>query len=148
MKRIAVVKVRGNIGMARTLRDTLRMIGLTRTNHCALVDDRITYLGMIQKAKDLITWGEINQENVAHMLIKRAKLTDAAVAKKTKYKTVNDFAKAYIGFEAELVDVGVSHVFRLSPPRRGYEGTKKDYKKLGSLGNRKEAINDLLERMI
>jgi large subunit ribosomal protein L30 len=41
-------------------------------------------------------------------------------------------------------------VFRLSPPRGGFErkGIKTPFTMGGALGNRKEKINDLIKRMI
>lgn len=53
-------------------------------------------------------------------------------------------------FDAELRDVPeLKPVFRLRPPKRGYEreGIKKPYSVGGTLGYRKEAINELLEKM-
>ena len=148
MKRIAVVKVRGNIGISYKLRDTMKMIGLTRVNHCVIIDDRDTYRGMLQKTKDYITWGEVSPEMVGKMLVKRGKVTDELVSKNTKYKTVKDFVDAFMKFEAELDDLKINKVFRLSPPRKGYESTKKQFAKHGSLGKRGEKINELLVRMI
>ena len=39
-------------------------------------------------------------------------------------------------------------VFRLHPPRKGYEGIKRSYKVGGALGDRGEDINVLLQRMM
>ncbi len=148
MKRIAVVKVRGNIRVDRRVRATMAMMHLTRVNHCVLIDDRDTYKGMLQKSKDWITWGEVNEESVVKLLTKRGKVTDELVKEKTKYKTINEFVKAFMNMETEISDLGINIVFRLSPPRKGYKSTKLQFAKKGSLGNRKEEINTLLARMI
>jgi len=148
MKRIAVVKVRGNIRVPQKVRDTMKLIGLTRVNHCSIIDDRINYKGMLQKAKDYITWGEPSAEMIKKMLQKRGKVTDKLVAKNTKYKTVDEFVEAFMKFEAEIDGLKIKKVFRLSPPRKGYASTKKPFTKRGSLGNRGEEINKLLARMI
>ena len=148
MKRIAVVKVRGNIRVPQKVRDTMKLIGLTRVNHCSIIDDRVNYKGMLQKAKDYITWGEPSAETVRMLLSKRGKVTDEDVAKSTKYKTLDEFVGAFMKFEAELADIGSGKVFRLSPPRKGYASTKMPFTKSGSLGNRGEKINKLLARMI
>ena len=42
----------------------------------------------------------------------------------------------------------VKPLFRLHPPRQGYEAVKKDFKTHGSLGYRGEKINALIERML
>lgn len=155
MKRLAVVRVRGTVGVRRDIRDTLRMLRLVRVNHAVIVDDRPSYLGMLQKAKDYITWGEINAETLAALLRKRGRLigdkplTDEVVRKYTPYKTIDEFARAVINFEAELSDIPeLKPVFRLHPPRKGYEGIKRSWKEGGALGYRGEAINDLIMRMI
>ena len=148
MKRIAVVKVRGNISVAHSIRDTMAMMNLTRVNHCVVIDDRKQYKGMLQKAKDYITWGEVSAEMLKKMLAKRGKVTDEAVAGSTKYKTLDEFIGAYLKFEAEFDEIKTGPVFRLSPPRKGYASTKKAFGQHGSLGNRREKINDLLVRMI
>lgn len=148
MKRLAVVKVRGNIRVSKAVKDTMMLIGLTRVNHCVIIDDRKNYTGMLQKSKDYITWGEPSAEVVKKMLTKRGKVTDELVAKNTKYKTVDAFVEAFMKFETELDELKIKKVFRLSPPRKGYESTKKPFTKHGSLGNRKDLIDKLLVRMI
>ncbi len=156
MKRLAIVKVRGNINTSYKVKDTMLMMGLTRVNHCVIIDDRDTYKGMLQKVKDYITWGEITPEVFVKMITKRGKVTegksvkvtDELVAKNTKYKTIKEFAEAYMNFEVELEDLKINKVFRLSPPREGYENTKRQFGKNGSLGKRGDKINDLLVRMI
>lgn len=70
--KIAVVMVRGLIGESAEIRDTLRMLGLTRKNHCALLDNTPSISGMVKKVKDLVTWGELAPETL-HLLEKKAK---------------------------------------------------------------------------
>ena len=148
MNRIAVVKIRGNIRVSQKVKDTMKLIGLTRVNHCSIIDDRVNYKGMLQKAKDYITWGEPTAEIIKKMLQKRGKVTDEFVAKNTKYKTIDEFVDAFMKFEVELSELKLEKVFRLSPPRKGYSSTKKPFAKKGSLGYRGNKINKLLVRMI
>ena len=154
MKRLAVVRVRGKVHVPREVEDTLRMLRLTRVNHCVFIDDRPTYLGMLQKAKDYITWGEVTAEEVALILRNRGelvggrKLTDAYVKERTKFKSIEDFAKAFVEFKAELKDIpNLKPVFRLHPPRKGYRSIKRSFVEGGALGYRGEAMRDLLRRM-
>ena len=154
MKRLAVVRVRGKVHVPREVEDTLRMLRLTRVNHCVFIDDRPTYLGMLQKAKDYITWGEVTAEEVALILRNRGelvggrKLTDAYVKEHTKFKSIEDFAKAFVDFKAELKDIpNLKPVFRLHPPRKGYRSIKRSFVEGGALGYRGEAMRDLLRRM-
>jgi large subunit ribosomal protein L30 len=155
MKHFAVIQIRGLIKVPKTVKDTLLMMNLTRKNHCVIVDDRDTYKGMLQKAKDYITWGEITEDNVVKMISKRGRaagdkrVTDDYVKDNSDYKSITEFAQAFMKFEAGVKDVkGLKPVFRLSPPTKGYRGTKKPWKAGGSLGYRGEAINELLEKMV
>jgi len=156
-KRLAVVRVRGRVGVRYDIEDTMRMLKLLRRNWCVLIDDRPSYLGMLQKIKDYVTWGEVRPEVVAELLRKRGELeggkpvTDEYVAEHTDYDGIDEFAEAYCNFEAELDDIpGLKPFFRLHPPRGGYErgGIKKPFVLGGALGYRGEHINDLLMRMI
>lgn len=155
MVKLAVVKVRGDVGARQDVRDTLRMLGLTRVNHCVLIDDSPTYKGMLQKTKDLITWGEVSKETIDTLLRKRGrlvgdkKLTDEYFKSKTQFPSIVELVDAIYSGKVEPSAVpGLKKVFRLHPPRKGYEATKRPFRDMGSLGYRGEKINDLLARMI
>jgi len=152
---LAVVRVRGDIGTRQDVRDTLRMLGLTRVNHCILIDDSPTYKGMLQKAKDVITWGEVSKDTLDALLRKRGrlvgdkKLSDEYVKSSTQFPSIGEFAEAVHLSKVELSAMPeLKKVFRLRPPRKGYEATKRPFRDMGSLGYRGEKINDLLARMI
>jgi large subunit ribosomal protein L30 len=117
----AVVRVRGSVKTKREINDTLDMLKLKSVNHCVVVPEKETYLGMLKKAKDYITWGKIDKKTLKKLIEKRG--NDKKDVEKDK------------------------PVFRLNPPRGGFKSTRLPYPK-GDLGNRKEKINDLLERMI
>lgn len=155
MVKLAVVKVRGNIGARQDMRDTLRMLGLTRVNHCVLIEDNPTYKGMLQLTKDLITWGEVSKETIEALMRKRGrlvgdkKLSDEYFKSNTQFPSIVEFVDAIYSGKVELSAVpGLKKVFRLRPPRKGYEATKRPFSDRGSLGYRGEKINDLLARMI
>jgi len=154
MKRLAVVRVRGRVKVNREIEDTLKMFRLTRVNHCVFIDDRPSYLGMLRKVKDYVTWGEVDEEDVALILKHRGeliggkKLTDEYVKEKTKFKSIDDFAKAFVNFKAELKDIpNLKPVFRLHPPRKGYRKIKRSFSEGGALGYRGKEIGSLLYRM-
>lgn len=153
MTKLAVVKVRGEINCKMDVRETMHLLGLTRTNHCVLVDDSPSTAGMLQKAKDYITWGEVKPEAVEHILIKRGrlagnkKLTEEAV-QASGFSSVKDLAEAICSGKAGISSVkGLKKVFRLRPPRGGYRSTKKPVKDRGDLGYRGEKINELVLKM-
>ena len=60
----AVLRLRGKGDLRREVKDTLRLLHLTRQNHCAIVPQDPTYRGMLQLVKDYVTWGEVDPEDV------------------------------------------------------------------------------------
>lgn len=152
---VAVIRLRSSIGLRQEAKDTLTILNLSRINHAVVLDKRPTYLGMFQKAKDAITWGEIDAPTLAQLLRKRGRLignkpiTDEYVAKHTKYKSLDEYAKALVALkESELSLPKLKKVFRLRPPSKGFRGSvKRTIQQKGELGYRGEDINALLKRM-
>jgi len=154
-KCLVVVRVRGLSDVSQEIKDTLKMLRLTRNCHAALIDDRPAYLGMLRKAQNCVTWGEISKENVALLLKERGrlvgdkKLTDE-YAQEMGYKSLDDLAEAAYNLEVEYCRIPrVKPVFRLHPPKKGFKGKiKRSYAAGGVTGHRGEAINDLIKRML
>ena len=155
MGKMAVIKLRSDINARQGVKDTLKMMGLTRVNHCVIVDEAtigIGYLG--EKIKDYITWGEIKPEVLESLLKKRGRLsgdkrvTEEVVKSKTSFQTMGELAAAVESGSAGLDEVGVKKVFRFHPPRGGYKSIKRPVKDMGDLGYRGDKINDLIIRMI
>lgn len=153
MKRLAVIRIKGKAKVSQKIEDTLRMLHLTRVNHCSFVNDDSVYSGMLDKVKDYVTWGEADEETVRLLLSKRGelvgdrRLTDAYVKKSTKFSSIAEFSKAFVNLEAELDAVpGLKPFLRLHPPRGGHEGIKRAFKVGGALGRRDE-IKSLLYKM-
>lgn len=152
---LAVVRVRGIINVKNDIRDTLTMLGLGRVNHCVLIDETPQYMGMVRKVRDYVTYGPIDAETAALLLKERGRLVghkplDVSIIKEMgEFKSFDDMGKAIA--EGQLnwskLDKTV-RVFRLHPPRKGYEGVKRAYTVGGALGDRGEGINPLIQRMI
>ena len=98
--------------------------------------------------------GEIDADLLAEIIAKRGKftgnnkVTDEYVAENSDYKNIDELAKAVIAGEVKLMDLDIKPVFRLHPPRKGYEDIRLSVKEGGSLGYRGENIKDLAERML
>ena len=151
----AVIRVRGNIHVRKTIKDTLNMLRLNRVNHCVIIPESPEYIGMLQKVKDFVTWGEINDELLSKMLTSRGKLvgdkplTNNHIKSNSNFKSISNFALEITKGKAKFKDLkDFKPVIRLHPPRKGYEGIKRPYTLGGALGYRGENINDLLRRMI
>ncbi len=69
-KKIAIIRLRGNISVHPRMRTTLEFLRLNHVNNCAVVPDTPSYRGMIQKVKDLITWGEISSQSYQQLIAK------------------------------------------------------------------------------
>ena len=154
--RVAVVRVRGECKIRRDIEDTLKMLRLYKKNNCAVISNKPVFLGMLDKVKDFVTWGEINEETFRELIKKRGKLpgkkplTEQYLKEKTKLN-FEGFSKEFFDFKKELKDVpGLKLFFKLHPPLRGFErkGIKRPFSMGGALGYRKEKINDLITRMI
>ena len=137
------------------IRYTLNCLGLTRVNHCVLVEDSPQIRGMLQKVKDYITWGEIDEATTSELLKKRGRLmgdkeiTDWYIKKCSSFKSITDYSKAIAGGKTKYKELKeVKPVIRLAPPRKGYGGIKRAFNAGGSLGYRGDKINELLIRMI
>jgi large subunit ribosomal protein L30 len=153
-KCIVAVKVRGEISAQREARETTALLGLSHTNHAVIIDSRPAYLGMLQRAQSYVTWGEASKETVALMLKQRGKAGSVKLsdeyAQKLSYKNLDDLADALFNCKADYSQLeGVTKVFKLRPPKKGYKGkTKKSFRAGGEAGYRGEAINDLVKRMV
>ena len=152
-----VVRARSNVGVERGIKETMTHMNLTKVNHAVIIPENPQYRGMLQKAKDYITWGEATPGLVEMMLSGRgrmvgdAPLTDEIVAEHTDYKDISAFAKAIADGDATVKAVpDLKRVFRLHPPRgpKGWGGIKRSFVVGGALGSRGDKIGALVERMI
>ncbi|MFW9780021.1 MAG: 50S ribosomal protein L30 [Candidatus Heimdallarchaeota archaeon] len=154
--RMVVIRIRSAIGRHQEIKKTLNLLRLHKTNHCVIIDDRETYKGMLQKAKDTVTWGELNFASTKELIIKRGRIngnqrvTEDYIKKNTRFSNIDDFVDQFLRFKASLDEIkGLKPVFRLHPPRKGYRsrGVKQPYTLGGALGYRGEHINQLIIKM-
>lgn len=151
---IAIIRLRGRVGVNYDIEHTLKLLKLNCPNHAVLYPANDSIKGMLNLIKDQVTYGEVNASTIEHLLRKRGeligkkKLTDSYVKKNTNYSTIKQLAKAIANGEALIKDLpNFKPVFRLSPPRKGFKSLKKPIGRKGDLGYRGEAINDLIARM-
>lgn len=155
-KCVIAVRIAGRVGLRKTVADTLMLLHLTRANHATILSSSASQLGMLQKVKDYVTWGEGSPETIGLLLrsrgefVGRIKLTEEELTDRSNFKSVDDFAKALCAGTANLKDVqGLKPVFRLHPPRGGFRGSRKrSFLARGELGYRGGAIVDLLSSMM
>ncbi len=117
-EKIAVIRIRGETGIKKPIKDTLTMLNLGRKNVCAIVPKTKDYLGMLHKVKDYVTYGDVDEATIKELQEKRGK-------ENRKTFTLNPPRG---GFERK--------------------GTKKSYTQKGALGYRGEKIKELIKKMI
>ena len=153
-KCFVVVKVRGTISAQREARETLELLRLAKTNNAVLIDNRPSYIGMLYRVQNYVTWGEVSKETVAMLLKERGrlaggkKITDESV-ETLGYKSIDALADAIASCKVEYKKLpNVQPIFKLHPPSKGFKGkTKKSFAAGGEAGYRGEKISDLLKRM-
>ncbi|AVB76797.1 50S ribosomal protein L30 [Methanococcus maripaludis] len=151
----AVVRVRGSVGVRGDIADTMKMLRLHRVNHCVIIPDTEHYTGMIKKVKDYVTYGEIDKDTLVALILKRGRLPgnkrlSEELVKELTELPVEELAEKVIAGEIKIKDTPIKPVFRLHPPRKGYDraGVKKGFSIGGALGYRSGKINDLLNKMM
>ena len=106
--KIAVIRIRGQVGLDKDMKETLFRMKLRRKYVCAIFEPTKENLGMVKKTRNFISYGEISDETYNELVKKRG-------------KKVGGKLKPF---------------FRLHPPRGGAE-TKLHYPR-GILGENKE----------
>ena len=147
----AVIRVRGKVGVKSEIEETLRRLRLTRVNHAVVIPETPEYEGMLRKAKDYITWGEIDAETLTNLILKRGKIRKDGKATEEKIKELSGMTLAEFVEKAVSNEINIHKFldpFRLHSPRGGYRKVKLPYKVGGALGYRGDKINDLLRRMM
>jgi len=116
---ICIIRIKGQVGITKETTDTLYRLRLRKKYACVLLEPTKVNLGMINRVKDFVAFGEISEEMKKELIQKRGK---------------------------KDVDGKLKPFFRLHPPRKGIK-SKVHYPK-GVLGNNKEKINELVKRML
>ena len=136
----AIIRVRGSAETVRPVEDTLKMLNLTRVNHCVVRNRTKSLDGMLANATGNITWGPVKEDVLEKLVAKKGRL---AGDKKLDAKQAKEEAKRLAAGE----EASIKKVFRLHPPSGGYRAIKRRFPE-GDLGPRGEKINELLMKMI
>lgn len=141
-KQLAAIRVRGVSGVKKKIEDTMKTLRLYKNNYCCVLPNVPVYSGMLKKAKDYITWGELDDETFRMLVDKRGEEFNGRETDSKKKINYNDFFV--------VNNKKIKKYFRLSAPKKGFgrKGIKYPYQSGGALGYRGEAINDLIKRMV
>jgi len=139
----AVIRLKGLVKIREDFRDTLKMLRLNRKMHCVLLKEGDIEKGMLQKVKDRVTWGEIDDTILKLLIEKRGR--KPGNKRLTQQEAEDAFNK--IKSEQKFPDTMIP-VFRLTPPSKGFKNSIKQHYPKGEQGYRGKEINELLKRMI
>jgi large subunit ribosomal protein L30 len=152
-KIILAIRIRGGVNASKQVEDTMKMLRMLRNNSSTILDNEPTTLGMLQKAKDFITWGEPTKETIHLLLSKRGRTIGngdiTGEILNLGFSNLLDLASAIHDGKVEFHKLKrVKPFFRLHPPKKGFKRSiKRPYRSKGELGYRGEAINELAKRM-
>ncbi len=112
---IAIIRITGDVNISGAVRETFNRLRLRRKYSCIVLSPNKEQEGMIDKVRDFVAFGEINENTLKKLIEKRGTKSNP-------------------------------NFFRLHPARGGMK-TKFHFPK-GVLGNNKDKINNLIERML
>ncbi len=136
---IVVVRISGMVKVNADVQEALHRLRLRRKYACVVLKPTKEILGVIDKVKFYVAYGEISKEVLV-------KLLEARGVKVSEGKLDSSAVADGLISGKPLKDLGVKPFFRLHPPRKGIN-SKLQYPK-GVLGNNKQDINKLIERML
>jgi large subunit ribosomal protein L30 len=141
-QKLAAIRIRGHTQINTKVEETLQMLRLYRANFCIIVPNTPVYEGMLKRAKDYLTWGEIDDDTFQKLVEKRGEEFNGRETDTAGKITYNDFI--------EINSKKLKRYFRLNSPKKGLgrKGMKQSFKNKGALGYRGSAINDLIKRML
>ena len=117
---LCIIRIKGRVGINKDIEETLSRLRLRRKYVCVVLEKPTKeQLGMLKKVRNFVAYGEISDESYKKLKEKRGQ-------KDSKGK--------------------MKEFFRMHPPRGGIK-SKLHFPK-GVIGNNKEKINDLVEKML
>jgi large subunit ribosomal protein L30 len=137
----AIIRITGKVNMRQKAEENLSRLRLRRKYACVVIDDsKKETAGRIKSARNFIAYGEIGKETLIKLIEKRGQPIE-----KGKKIDAKKIAEEIIKNKS-MKDLEIKPFFRLHPPRKGIN-SRQHYPK-GVLGDNKEKINELIERML
>ncbi len=147
MSKIAIIRLKGLFSISPTIEKTLESLKLTKLYSCTVISLNPSSKGMLQIAKDVTAYGEIDEKALALLLFKRGKSLDGKKLSATKKPAeIEKLAKEINSSEKRIEEFGVQSLFALSPPKGGFDGSRKSGVPYGPLGKNKD-ISGLIAKM-
>lgn len=115
-------------------------INLRRKYAAILIEETPENMKMLNQIRSFVAFGKITNENLVKLISMRGERSDS--------KKIDAEAVVKNLDKKSLREQGLKPFFRLHPPRKGIESKKHFGIGKGVLGDNKEHINALLERML
>ena len=70
---IAIVRIAGQVGLDKQIKETFRRLNLPRKYSCVVLDPRKESISMLKKLRNFVAFGEIDDKTLAELKEKREK---------------------------------------------------------------------------
>ena len=136
-----VIRISGMVDVPNNVSATLDHMNLRRKYSAILLPETSDNLKLLHRVRSFIAFGIISEENLVKLISLRGEPLKSGI-KIDAHAIVKGLDKK------SLRELGLKPFFRLHPPRGGIESKKHFGVGKGILGDNKEHINKLLERML
>jgi large subunit ribosomal protein L30 len=141
---ITLIRITGLVGMKRECEETFNRLRLRTKFSCVVLKENAQTLGMLKDVKDFVAFGTIDEKMLTKMIAARGKKIGNVKAKFSETESAK-IAKEFVAGKS-FEELKVRPWFGLHPARGGIN-SKLHYPR-GVIGNHKEKINELIERML
>ncbi len=138
---IIVIRISGQVGVLQSVKETLFRLRLRKKYSAILLKETPETKKLLNKIRNHVAYGAINEETLKQLIEKRAKPIDKS--KKIDIKKIIEQVN-----KKPLKELNIKPFFALHPPRKGIDAKKHTGIGKGVLGDNKEKINDLVRRML
>lgn len=138
---IIAIRIAGMVEIPDKIQSTLDHMRLRRKYSAILLEETEQNVNILKKVRNFVAFGQISKDNLTKLISLRGQPIDS------KKKIDAASVITHLG-KKSFEDLGLKPFFRLHPPRGGIESKKHYGVGKGVLGDNKEDINKLLERML
>jgi len=137
---IIVIRIKGMVEIAPKVKETLFRMRLRRKYAAILLKPTTENMKLLKKVRNHVAYGDLSKETLSKLIEARGQPID-------KTKPVN--VKAVLEQLDKGSNLSIKPFFRLHPARGGIDSKKHfGVSKKAVLGDNKDKINDLVERML
>lgn len=142
---IAAIRIKGRVEIPKEIEDTLYLLRLRKKFVCSLYPKEKQIIGMLEKVKAYVSYGEINEKTLEILIRERGrKKGNKKLSEEEVKKVIQELKKG-----KKLKEINfVKPFFRLAPPKGGFKKSMKLLWPQGIKGYIGEKINDLILAMI